>query len=305
MKILISYRGIPQSPGWATGDLVVDAFKQLGHEVYIYGNLYKCGVSSKIPGSISIDEVKNMNFDLALYMEMNDDDSQYVELKYINARVRAYWDFDVSYHPDFTNAICHYMDFDHIFCANPDYQDFFDGIALRVSVLPYAFCNKKHTLSRRNFHDRKYQFAIIGSPWKKREEIVKALCNEGLDAYLIADVFREEYVDTLNNTKVSINYNVSSGRGLLVMRVWESLSTGCCLLTNSDDHISRFLSVGNDCLVYKDIPGLVETCKRIDTEPWIALHVAMNGHATGMAHHTYMKRAKSILKDCNLERENG
>ena len=300
-KVLISYRGIPQSPGWATGDLVADAFRRNGHEVDTYGNFYKQGPSSRIPGSLTIEEVRRKQFDLALYMEMNDDDSQYLELKYIPAKVRAYWDFDVSYHPDFTASVCNYLKFDHIFCANPDFRSFFEKFAPRASILPYGFCCMKHTPNAfKSFRERKYQFAIIGSPWKERKEIVTALKDEGMDAHLITGVFREEYIQTLADTKVSINYNVQAGAGLLVMRVWESLATHSCLITNAGDHISRFLTVGDDCLVYNDIPGLVELCKKINKEPDIARRMARQGYITGQKNHSYDSRITEILETLRL-----
>jgi spore maturation protein CgeB len=299
-KVLISYRGIPQSPGWATGDLVVDAFKRNGHEVYTYGHYYRRGVKALLPHGLTIDQVRRDQFDLALYMEMNDGDSQYTELKYINARIRAYWDFDVSYHPQFTASVCKYLNFDHIFYANPDYRRFFSNLAPRISLLPYGFCSLKHVPNiLKSIKERKYKFAIIGSPWKERKDIIKALNNEGIDAHLITDMYREDYIQALNDTQVSINYNVDKGRGLLVMRIWESLATHCCLITNSEDYIEQFFSP-DEVLTYESTASLIEICKELRNNPDTVERIARQGYIAGQRYHTYDARINTILKTLHI-----
>jgi len=302
LRILVSYRGIPDSPGWATGDLVANAFRALGHDVSVYGYYYqKRGPDGMLPKSLSYDEVIRQQFDLALYMEMNDGDAQYAELKNVKARVRAYWDFDVSYHPKFTLANIRHMKFDHIFYANPDFANLFQMCAPRISVLPYAFCSLKHVPKRViPFRERKYKFAIIGSPWEERVKIVETLQKEGLDAHLITNKFREEYIEALNDTQVSINYNVNTGRGLLVMRVWESLGTHTCLLTNGGDHIEDFLTISNDCLVYNNDPELIDLCHKLNDDLGLAEKIARSGYTQGHLLHTYNMRAMQILDVLDL-----
>lgn len=301
MNILVSYRGIPQSPGWATGDLFVSAFRRQGHEVDVFGHYYQ-QPNNKLPNSLSAEDVVRRKYDCACYLEMNDNDPQYLNLKHVNAKVRTYCDYDISYHPEATSIFCKYMAFDHIFCANVDFVDCFGHLAPKVSVLPYAYCPEKHVVEPYiPLKERKYKFAIIGSPWNERVEIIEAMQKAGLDAHLITDKYREDYIRTLADTQISINYNVTRGMGLLVMRVWESLGCGCCLLTNDSDYSERFLTPGKDHLVYKSIPDLIEICKDLEKNPRLMNNIANYGRAVGRLNHTYDNRVKQILKETNLD----
>lgn len=300
VKILVSYRGIPQSPGWATGDLVCNAFKSMGHEVYTYGHYYEKSWSQPLPNSLTKEEVMRDVFDLVLYMEMNDPDPQYIELKHVRAKKRAYWDFDASYHLDHSLGLVNFMKFDHIFCANVLLKEQFGKYAT-TSILPYAFCRDKHV--PQNEVKKTMRFAMIGNQWGERQEIFDALIDASIPVDLVLDKFREEYVTALASTHVCINHNVKDGRGLLVMRVFEALGAKTCLLTNDTDGIREFLTPYGDCLVYKDIPDLVDICRRLNTPMGMSVadSVAAEGHAGGMREHTYHSRCAEILKTLHLE----
>jgi hypothetical protein len=279
--------------------MVVEAFRRQGHDVDVFGHYYKS--DEPLPGSITAGKVRRNLYDLSLYMEMNDDDKPYLNIKQANAKVKAYWDFDVSYHPEATNIFCKHMTFDHIFCANVDFVEFFGHLAPKVSVLPYAYCPEKHIVEPYiSLKERKYKFAIIGSPWQERIDIIEAMKEAGLDAHLITDKFREDYIRALGDVQVSINCNVAKGMGLLVMRVWESLGCGCCLLTNEDDYSERFLTLGKDHLVYKSIPDLIKICKDLEKNPRLMNNIANYGRAVGRLSHTYDSRVNQILKETNL-----
>ena len=97
MKILVSFRGIPQSPGWATGDFVVKAFRKLGHEVFPYGNYYQ--TAERIEG-LDQTTLFRQEYDLVLFLECNDGDPQCTEWHSngtSKTRALASWFFDTSY----------------------------------------------------------------------------------------------------------------------------------------------------------------------------------------------------------------
>ena len=295
MKILISYRGIPNSPGWETGSLLADAFIELGHEVSRYGHYYQKGWDYPIGDVTPINQSKE--YDYIIYCECNDPDPQYVELKYVKARKRVYWEFDTSYHPELSAAIVNYFKFDHIFYANSRYETFFKprwfyfSHAPSISWLPYGFCQRKHFT---NFTNKKFLYTIIGSPWKERKEIYDALKDAGIEVEFITGKFREEYIKALAQSQATINFNKNEGRGLLVMRVFEALGTKTCLITNDGDDVQRVLKQGVECLVYKDTNDLIDICKRYEKGQdleWIANF----GYERGMRDHTYEARAQEII----------
>lgn len=299
MKILVSYRGIPQSPGWATGDLVFNAFKSMGYEVYTYGYYYQ-NPKNRLPNNLTIEQAKRETWDLVLYMECNDPDPQYVELKHLNSKKFVYWDFDASYHLDHTLGFVNYMRFDHIFCANILLKEYFKRYA-PTTILPYAFCKDKHCIVTQP--DRTMRFAMVGSNWGERQKIYEALIKERIPVDLVVNKFREEYIEALASTHVCINHNVKSGRGLLVMRIFEALGAKTCLLTNDADGIQHFLTPDQDCIVYKDIPHLIEICRGLNAPKGMILadQIAEIGHKTGIDRHTYHHRCQKILRVLNLE----
>jgi hypothetical protein len=80
MKIVVAYRGAPRSPGRATGDALIRAFRQLGHEAVGYGRWYQtCDWFGTDAAG-----------DLLVYLECNDEDPQYDELRHFKGKI-VYW----------------------------------------------------------------------------------------------------------------------------------------------------------------------------------------------------------------------
>jgi hypothetical protein len=126
MRILISFRSIPQSPNWATGDALAEAFRSLGHDVDIYSRYYSKtpanDPASKEPATLSrlgrpLAAVPFQQPDLHVFMECNDDDPQYLETLDIDCP-RIYWGFDDSMHWPFTCSLLNTGRFKLAFFAN-------------------------------------------------------------------------------------------------------------------------------------------------------------------------------------------
>ncbi len=297
MKILISYRGIPQSPGWSTGDFVVDSFKRLGHEVYTYGNYYQ-EPGHLLPDHINNGKLFDEEFDLVLYMDMNDDDPSYANLQYVKTMYFAYWNFDISYNPVHTYALINSMRFDHLFCANYLYAKQLEK-NIPTTFLPYAFSIDKHVPGE--WPKKNIDFSIVGSPWGDRERISNLLKEQGVRVEFISGLFREEYIDALVRSHATINYNVERGRGLLVMRIFEAMGAQTCLITNDGDFVDQVASPGQHCLVYRDDKVLVEMCQRWQGNLGALDNIGREGHLYGLTHHTYDCRAKEILRVLGLK----
>ena len=139
-------------------------------------------------------------------------------------------------------------------------------------------------------------FSIIGSPWKNRIELRDLLKQNGIHVSFISNVFRDDYVDSLAHSLVTINANQNVGRGLLVMRIFEALGARTCLITEQDDGIEKVLKPGVECFVYKNINELIDICNTIKDDKKLANWVAENGFIRGIKEHTYECRAKQILE---------
>lgn len=230
MKVLVSYRGIPQSPGWATGDMVVKAFRALGHEVYPYAKYYQ--ENRWVEEQPALDD---HDWDLILFMECNDGDPQYPELRVTRARKTACWLFDTSYYADRCKSLVDYFGFDHIFLANPlTIQEYKTWGYKKVYYLPYACDPELHGRSLETPKTR--DVALVGSIRDDRRALADTLARHGVDLQLISGVFREEYIDALASAKIVVNQNPEAGRGLLNMRFFEAQAAGTFVMTEHSDN---------------------------------------------------------------------
>lgn len=229
MKILVSYRGIPQSPGWATGDMVVKAFRELGHEAYSYAKYYQ--ENRWVDGRPGLDD---HDWDLIVFMECNDGDPQYSELRITRTRKIVGWFFDTSYHTNRYKPIVDYFEFDHIFLANPlTIQEYKVWGYDNVSYLPYACDSELHVRSLS--YPKTRDVVLVGSIRDDRKKLAEDLKKQGVNLELIGGVFREEYIDTLASARLVINQNPMEGNGLLNMRHFETPAAGTFLIEQRRD----------------------------------------------------------------------
>src|SRR5689334_7395609 len=192
MKILVSYRGIPQSPGWATGDCVVRAFQSQGHDVTPYGNYYQTTNRLESNKFASQEE-----YDLFLFMECGDGDPIYSELKNVRARKRASWFFDAALYPQRWMETIRMFEFDVNFIANNNML--YDN--LKTEFLPYAADSKLHFRKPDFFEYR--TFGFVGSDRPERQAIADKLSFANVE--LKSGIFREEFIDYLAGSRYTIN----------------------------------------------------------------------------------------------------
>lgn len=303
MRILVSYRGIPQSPGWATGDLVVKAFRALGHEVYPYAKFYQQNqwVEGRSFGtnnyrSLGLDDHE---FDLVLYMECNDGDPQYHELALARTRKIACWLFDTSYYHDRCKSLVDYFRFDHVFLANPlTIREYRVWGYKNVNYLPYA-CDPEFHM-RPLSHPKAHDVALVGSIREDRVGLQKELSKHGRELRLIGGVFREAYIDALASIKIVINQNPPEGRGLLNMRFFEAQAAGAVICTEHDDMHANW-DAGlrtTGVLTYQDAEQIAQNCKTflVPNDDLSYASIAACSQASVLQNHTYQNRCKQLLE---------
>jgi hypothetical protein len=309
MRILVAYRGIPQSPGWATGDSLVRAFRRLGHEATPYGRFY-----SQLPEDKGDDPEASQarcgrplgpvprDVDLLVMLECNDADPQYLELAGLRCP-KVYWEFDTEMHWPLTVGLLHHFNFNAVFFANPD-------AVLRVPnsvYLPYAADDDLFTAG----DAVRSGAACLGSPFPERVEFCK---QAGVE--LITGLYRERYVEALQKLAVHVHYHNSGGGSLLVMRVFETLACGALLVAPLCAHPHHLFSNMRECWNYCTCddpdcrswnPGtIIKEAKRVgESGEWWhgnpALptwqEIAANGHRAVKSRHTYVHRAQRILQE--------
>jgi hypothetical protein len=287
MKILVSYRGIPQSPGWATGDMVVKAFRELGHEVFSYGNYYQT------QDLIEIFAFEDGSIDLHVFMECNDGDKQYTELKYLGARKKVSWTFDNSYYTDNLSGLLSYFQFDHHFLANPLMLSQFPN----SHYLPYACDKDLH--SRSIDYSKKHDYALIGSIRKDRKELQTYLSKRGINLHLIGGAFREQYIAELAASRCIINQNPSEGTGLLNMRTFEAPAAGALLFMERRDYDANpgVFEDNKNCIVFDSYDNLADRILDLEKDTTgLVENIRMAGQSLVLSKHTYVNRCEKLLK---------
>jgi hypothetical protein len=271
VRIVVSYRGIPHAPGWATGDSIVRALRRMGHEVFPYGNIYRT--------SQRIGEAPD-NPDLLIFLECGDEEPQYTQLKTLDCP-KVFWEFDTMIHEAKSQALMRQMNFDALFMANPSAADKYGA-----TYLPYA-ADPDHFYPRGGV---KSGAAIIGTPFEQRVQFARAV---GIPAR--TGLFAEAYADAVSGLAVHVHHRDSGGDGLLVMRVWETLASGTLLLMPDHPTLRLHPDIKDHIITYSS----ADDCRH-KVEMYRRNHRARERHEQGGADvvgraHTYAHRVNTIL----------
>jgi len=291
MKILVSYRGIPQSPGWATGDMVVKAFRALGHEAYPFAKFYQ--ENRWVPERPLLDEHE---WDLILFMECNDGDPQYTELRVTRARKTACWLFDTSYHQDRYRRLVDYFGFNHIFLANPlTIQEYKVWGYDNVHYLPYACSRELHVRSLE--YPKSRDVVLVGSIRDDRIALARGLSGHGVNLELVGGVFREQYIDALASAKIVVNHNPEAGRGLLNMRFFEAPAAGALLFTEHvDNECNLEYGLQPIAFPYESLAEAGAFIKQFISQPEHLLDMRRVAQERVFEYHTYDNRCRTLLE---------
>lgn len=287
VKILISYRGAPRIRGWETGVLIADAFRDLGHEVDEYGNVYET-MKGEWVSELRPDTILQKEYDLCIWMEKNDPERQYLELAAVKAAYKVAWFFDLQNYPDFCRKLADHMQFNHVFCANPNYLKLFKV----ASFLPYGASSK---FFRPLTWPKQYDVGLVGSDRPERQALISALKADGINAHLISGVFKDAYIDALASCKVVINDIAGGGIGLLSMRAYEAPAAGALTIFEDAEALGDQLIPGIDCLTYSHSKELITKCSFLLKDTTYLEQVRACGQKRVLEHHTYVARANEIL----------
>lgn len=273
MRILVSGRGIPDRKGWSNAECLARGFRALGHDAILYGNVYQTDdpidAYSPLTGCI--------NPDLLVWTECNDGDAQYSELLTLKCP-KVCWDFDTSMHEDFSRWL--WKHFDKVYVANPNYRR-------EAQYLPYGV---DETL----FHPgiQRNDAAIVGTPFPERVEFA---ARAGVE--VIQGLYGAAYAEFVRSLKVHVHHHDSGGEGLLVSRIWETMASGVCLLTEDSLSIRRHFQPGVNVEVYdspwdckRKLDGLLNDNERRQ-------NIARNGYSEVLRRHTWTCRARRIIAD--------
>ncbi len=133
-----------------------------------------------------------------------------------------------------------------------------------------------------------------------RVDFLDALYKAYPDSWLSVNRFFEEM--SMVYIRARLGFNVSI-RDDLNMRFFEILSTGTCMLTNTDcdgyEDLGFF--AGEDFVGYEGIDGAIEQAGWALDHPEECKQIAASGHAKVRAGHTYIDRMQQLLEICGVK----
>lgn len=243
-------------------------------------------------------------FDLHLWIDYGED-ALGLPLDWYPPSPNAYWVSDAHINTDAYNYRMNTAKkFDHVFVAQKIFIEQFikDGIdPKKIHYLPHAF---EPDVYRPYSIINKWDWCFIGHPNSMhRIDLLDRLCKEFPNWYLgwrNAAVPGYNALDDvaykMSQSKVGVNYSVNRD---LNMRFFETMGTKTCLLTDDLQDIKDLGFFDKRHLVmFKDIDEAVEDMRHLLSHDEERQVIAENGYNEVIAHHTYMHRAKEILKTC-------
>jgi glycosyltransferase involved in cell wall biosynthesis len=240
-------------------------------------------------------------FDLHVWVDYGEDGLN-VPLDWYPPSPSVYWCSDAHLHDkSYTYRMNTAKKFDHVFVAQKEFADRFvaDGVrAESIHYLPHAFepdCYKPHDIIN------KWDWAFIGHlNSDKRIDLLDRLCKEFPNWYLgwrnSADPSYNSLDDVafkLSQSKVGVNYCINND---LNMRVFETMGTKTCLLTDEIPDLTDLFIPNFHLLTFKTIDEAVEKMKWALTHDEERQAIAEMGYREVLTKHTYNHRVREILK---------
>jgi len=193
--------------------------------------------------------------------------------------------------------------FDHVFVAQKVFIDQFvrDGVAAeKIHYLPHAFepdCYKPTEIINR------WDWCFIGHPNSMhRIDLLDRMCKEFPNWYVgwrnaAAPGYNslDDIAYKMSQSKVGVNYSVNRD---LNMRVFETMGTKTCLLTDSIPDLNDLFENGKHLVTFNSIDEAVDKMRDLLSNDEKRISIANAGYQEVLNKHTYRHRAEEILKVC-------
>lgn len=287
MKIIVSYRGVPQARGWEAGACLARAFRELGCEVAEFGTCFG------FPDRRLSEGPPPSGADLWIYVECGDAEPPYGEVLASDARVKVYWEFDTTIHRGFSLEFIERVGFDHVFLGNWREAPLIRTVAPAVHFLPYAVAADR--LSPLPEVEKVADAGMVGQLTRGRVRLLESLRGAGLSAVILQGKFGVELARAINSFRIGLNYEVTGGGGLLNGRVWEVLGCGVFLLNERGNGIEELFEDGRHLALFSTPAECVEKARYYLAHPAEAAAIAAEGRRHALACHTYRQRAEALL----------
>lgn len=240
-------------------------------------------------------------FDLHLWIDYGED-ALGLPLDWYPPKERsAYWISDA--HLGYKYRMETAKKFEHVFVAQKEFieQLVSDGVPREtIHYLPHAF---EPDIYKPTEIIKKWDWSFIGhlnSP--HRIDLLDRLCKEFPNWYLgwrnaQAPGYNslEDAAWKLSQSLVGVNYSVKKD---LNMRVFETMGTKTCLLTDDVPDIRDLFEDHRHLVLFSNVDEAVDSLRRLIKNDEMRNFIADQGYKEVLANHTYQKRVEKILEIC-------
>lgn len=236
-------------------------------------------------------------FDLHILVD-HGEDAIGVPLDWEIPHPSVYWVSDA--HLGYDYRLNRAKQFDFVFCAQPQFIDQFarDGIPReKLFFLPHAF---EPLVYKPSEIIKCWDWVFIGHlNSRKRIQLLDRLCKEFPSWYLGWRMPQTPGFNVMDD----VAWKFSQGRVIvndsikddLNMRVFETLGTRGCLLTDNISPLSLLFKDGEHLVAYESQQDAVDKMRWLLDHPTRALEIAESGYREALRAHTYEHRARTIL----------
>jgi Glycosyl transferases group 1 len=313
MRILIAAIHYPVS----SGRYIARAFKRLGHDVKTVGP----SMGNKIWG-IEVDErhVWRPNVDVYLYENGVNKGYAIEDVSQVDLIGQAMktsfdgWEPELVVTADSTYTIWgqfavphvvwgvdnHVRDyalgaqFDHYFLAHHDGPTLpVDDSRDAMTWLPCAYDPEYFTPSPIPMAERRYDVALLGVPYPRRQEIVASLMDAGLKVYAGMGPLYEDYAAIYQNARISL---CVSAAGDVAQRVFETAAMGCAIVSDNCTDFHRLdFQKWEHYAPFETAEDAVNACKSLLDNPRTLADMAI-GAQDWARPQTWDARAQVVLE---------
>lgn len=250
-------------------------------------------------------EPKNMlgNFDLNILVD-HGEDGLGVPLDFVVPRPNAYWIADS--HIGYDYRLKRAKEFDHVFASHkPSIARMIaDGIPEeKIHYLPWAAetaCYKPYDIIKKwdwsfiGHMNNDFRIDLMDAFIKKWPLGEKGYLGWRMQEFLGHNVL-DDVAKKFSQSRIVLNESITDD---LNMRTFEALATRSCLLTEDIPAVRDHFKDGEHLVLFKTIDEAVEKASALLLDEGRREAIAEAGYQEFLSKHTYMHRAKEILKVC-------
>lgn len=272
MKVLITYDDRVRKD--STGVYFMKAFEKIADVLHVYNE--------------ELEYINHEKFDVCVKI----DDGLSHHRFPAHFKNSVYYVIDTHIHPDWRLELAEESKFNHIFCAQkPGSQLHWECDS--VHFLPLACDPDYHYAVSGGI--KRYDICFVGNVqpgWQMRRVNRLDTLFRNIDNFYFGQKFFRDVTDIYSQSKLVFN---SAHSNDVNMRVFESMCSGSCLFTDKQNWEQLFVD-DYHFVSYCDEKEMVEKAKYYISNNAAREEIAKRGQQEVIDKHTYLHRAKEILR---------